>query len=378
MQWVMVLVIILAIELIIIAMFWDKITEAVASYPALLAKGEKAYQEGLLEKAKQYYLRVLKNRQFNSLSEDSPLKVIAYKQLGLIFKELAEERLEKKQKDYGVEYFQQAIIHTVKILELNGEWEKLKENHPEMRDLRIKLAKAYFLANYNLQEALELSFSLGQWQLFLDSYSSFKKQNIYFKLADIEKDLLREKATLAEGILLYANGIKKINSGEKGGEKDYDKGLEMVSEVLNTNDSFLRIDETVFNEIKEKLGRIILEEIHQLKDDEEKEAKEKHIEKEKVREIKNNWDKVVGQLQKQSRVVENVALSEGKPGEITITVQTEWYLLPLIFQEELVERVAATYYQMTKKKEGSLFFIFRDNKGREVARHTQLGVRVYN
>lgn len=373
MDWILIGIGILSIEILIVALLWDKISELMASYSLLIQKGQKALEEGNLEKAKNIFTKLVNNKEFLALSDDNPLKHMGFRQLIDVYVKLADTLADRTEGDSGEEYYSKAIIYKVQELQLTGEWDDLKDRHQDIVQLKRKLAQAYRQNNSQLTEALAIFFAQGDWESYIQTYNQLKKQVEYVNLSPEEIAGLDSKNALAESVLKYKEGASKIVNGKaKSGKKDIDEALTEVREVLNHHEELRQVDEEVFNKIKEQLGLLMVDEIQNEQVQENQPMKED--EKKRKEEI-DDWNKTLEQMRRQSRVVSNVT---ERPGEVIVEVQTEWYLLPLIFQEELVKRVSATYYNISKKKEGTLFFIFKDSKNREVARHTPLGVRIYN
>ncbi|MDW7675637.1 MAG: hypothetical protein SCK28_13995 [Bacillota bacterium] len=387
MEWVFIAAIILLGEFILIAIFWESFAVLFASYPVLLDMGEKALQNENLGKAKRMFARVINHQDFQALGYDHPMKAHAFQRLATVLQELAEELLVKQDKDYGQQYYTEALLYKVKELEHKGEWDGLKEKHPEIRALRLHLAEAYSRNKARLPEAVDIFFEYNEWHSTAEVFDLLKKQLSFINMNQDEKELLEQKATLAKELVKYKDGVEKIMNGKKEGKRQVENALEEISTLIATNGEYLHINEPVFNEVKEKLGHHIVAEIQGRQDEllelevSDANADKVIIEKERNEQLikeanaAKSWKVIIKQLQAQSRVIADV---KEKPGEVIVEVLTEWYLLPLIFQEELVEKLAKTYYTLSKKKNGTISFIFKDNKGREVARHTQLGTRIYN
>jgi hypothetical protein len=393
MNWLLFAIAILAGEILLVLLFWENIAEFFGSYTFLYDKGEKAYQAGRLEKALSLFLKTSSYVDFKKLPEEHPLKLAVCQNLADLYFELAIRQFGQGEKNYGRQYLVDALTYKVKELQLRGEWEGLQENHPEIKDIRLKLAGAYRYSNFDLPEALKIFFGYGHWEDYIGTFYQLKNQLVYLSFPSEEKSYIEEQAELAREIIKYRQGVSKIlEEGNKDGKMEVDRALEAVGRILNNSPNFLQIEEPLFNEIKEKLGHAVAAELQgdleaeggedkgnqdELLENQEEETRET-LAATKVEHGKastgTSWEVIVKQLQKQSRVVSKVTQ---RPGEVAIEVQTEWYLLPLIFQEELVEKAVRVFYALSKKKAGSVCFVFRDNKGREVARHTQLGVRVY-
>ncbi|MBS4025741.1 MAG: hypothetical protein KGZ96_08735, partial [Clostridia bacterium] len=260
MNWLLFAIAILAGEILLVMLFWEKIAEFFASYAFLYDKGERAYQEGRLEKALSLFLKTSSHVDFQKLPEEHPLKVAVCQNLAALYLEIAIRQFGQGEKNYGRQYFVDALTYKVKELQLRGAWE-LHEDHPEIKLIKLKLAFAYRYSNFDLPEALKVFFGYGHWEDYIGTFHQLKDQLVYLSFSPEEKSYLEERAELVREILKYRQGVGKILNGNNDGKMEVDRALETVGRILNNSPDFLQIEEPLFNEIKEKLGHTVAEEV---------------------------------------------------------------------------------------------------------------------
>ncbi|MGF7184538.1 tetratricopeptide (TPR) repeat protein [Desulfitispora alkaliphila] len=383
MNWLLIAIVILLVEILILALFWDKITDNFASYSHLYEKGVKQSEQGDTQRAIDTFIKMLAHPKLEAAEQDNPLKLAAYGELSRLYEQLVEDSEEGELSKLGESELKRALQFKIKELKAQGKWEQVKDTDLDLVRLRLKLAAVYTANKTNLEEAQETFFYFNKWKSFREAYGYYSKTSEFFKLGRIERELLEDRVKLVDAILQFKDAS---NEGEA------EEALNVVGELLAIRPAFLGINDSTFNEMKSRLGHHVVEELaasseegiegenrdEQSGEDEEvkSDTKEQKLKGVAVGPLAgDNWKRIAAKIHKVSRVIIDV---QHTGAEVHVKVQTEWYLLPLIFKEELVEKVVQVYYAMTMKKDGSVLFVFRDDKGREVARHTILGTKIYN